>query len=72
MCESKLSFQSMRAIGFIEGHHLFAVRKANTSSLPLYCSEKVTPTLENSIPKLIDIQQTLKLLKADIKNTVLE
>lgn len=69
VCESKQSFQSTRAIGFIEGHHLFAVRKANTSSLPPDCSGKVTLTLENSIPKLIEIQQSLKLLKTDIKNT---
>lgn len=72
MCESKPLFQSMKAIGFIEGHHLCAVRKANPSSLPPDCSGKVTPTLESSIPKLIEIQQFLKLLKTDIKNTVFE
>lgn len=69
MCESKPSFQSMRAIGFIAGHHLFAERKENTSSLPPDCSGKVTLTLENSIPKLNEIQQSLKLLRTDIKNT---
>lgn len=63
VCESKLSFQSMRAIGFIEGHQLLAVRKAKTSSLPPDSSGKVTPTLENSIPKLIEIQQSIKLLE---------
>lgn len=30
MCENKASFQSMKAIGFIEGHNVFAVRKANS------------------------------------------
>lgn len=46
--------------------------ESNRSSLPPDCSGKVTPTLESSIPKLIEIQQFLKLLKTDIKNTVFE